>query len=254
MSAPPRWALSCANPVFPYTDPPLPAYPGTRGAADLQNPLASLEAWKAACLTSGQVGNCAFLNYATNPGAIVPSVDCGAVQLPAGALLPSVPHSLSVDGATVKTVCFDNFKAKGQDRLCIFQSFADGNVNVEQMEPATRARNLRALIEGYAQEVPAAAPAQQRYCLHHGDQASVGWTHLHVFDQSLPAGSWPDGLSPANAYCATWQGDAQRTAAALDGAVAALWRNNTACLKAQLAPYDRACPTATSPGPKCCAQ
>lgn len=248
----PHWAQSCANPVFPYTDPSLPAYPGTASGADLQNPLKTLQDWKASCLTSGQIGNCAFLNYATNPGATNPGVDCGAVKLPPGSLLPSVPHTVSVDGVTLETVCFDNFKAKGKDRLCIFQNFDDGNVNVEQMDPTRRARNLQALIDGYAQEVPPGVPPKQRFCLHHSDQASVGWTHMHVFDQSIPAGSWPDGLSIANAYCTEWQSDSKTTAKALDDAVAVLWKNNTACLKDQLALYSVHCPLSASTGLACC--
>jgi hypothetical protein len=249
----PNWARSCANPVFPYTSPQLPAYPGTASGADLQNPLMTLQDWKTSCLSSGQIGNCAFLNYATNPGATGPSVDCGDIKLPPGSLLPSVGHASVVDGAAVKTVCFDNFKAKGQDRLCIFQNFQDGNVNVEQMDPTTRPRNLQGLIDGYAQEVAADVLQKQRFCLHHSDQASVGWTHLHVFDQSIPAGSWPDGLSTANAYCAVWQGDPKTTAKALDDAVAALWKNNAACLKDQLASYDRRC-DASATGLKCCSR
>jgi hypothetical protein len=113
----------------------------------------------------------------------------------------------------VGTVCFDNRQAPS-DRLCIFQDFRVGNVNVEQMDPATRAASLTKLIEGVGEEMSLEG---KMFCLHHGDEASVGWTHLHTFTPS--GGTWPDGLAPSNAYCSPYKGSAQATALALDGLV-----------------------------------
>jgi hypothetical protein len=243
---PPPWAKSCANPVFPYTNLPYPAYPG--------HPLSNLDDWKSRCLEDGQLGNCAFLNYATFPSDQTLKVDCHKLTKQPR-LLPSVPHTVSVGGVTLETVCFDNFKDKPDrwrpDRLCIFQNFVDGNVNVEQMGAETRARNLQALIEGYAQEVPVASLPEKRFCFHKANFASVGWTHMHVFDKAR-AHPWPDGLTEEEAYCSEWKGSGAQTAAALHAQVAAVCRNDPGCAKV-LPTYDLCCPSPSGETLACCA-
>jgi hypothetical protein len=198
-SPPPAWAQSCANPLKAYpakppAQPSYPAYPGYR--------LASQEQWREKCLgpQAQQPGNRAFQQYAAHPGA---------PAAPGAGTLASTAHA---HDPSYKTVCFDNPKHRG-DRLCIFQSFDVGNTNVEQMDPATRAAALAALVGGVGEEMDL---APKMFCLHHGDEASVGWTHLHTF---TPSGPWPDGLSPANAYCSAWRGSAAATAPALSAQV-----------------------------------
>ena len=215
MAAPPAWAQSCANPLTPYpakgVQPAYPAYPG--------HTLASQQQWQAECLGPlPQYGNCAFQHYAAHPGGpAIPGyptgVSCGGKTTQV-AIEASMAHD---ENASYKTVCFDNPKDAG-DRLCIFQSFSVGNVNVEQMEPSTRAAALAALIEGVGREIEL---APKTFCLHHGDEASVGWTHLHTFTPPASPSAWPDGLAPSNAYCTAWQGSAAATAQTLDAEVRA---------------------------------
>jgi hypothetical protein len=217
MSTAPPWAQSCANPLKPYpakgTQPSYPAYPG--------HPLTSQQQWQDECLGPlPQYGNCAFQYYAAHPGGpAIPGypggsgISCGSKTTRVN-IEASTAHD---EDATYKTVCFDNPKDVG-DRLCIFQSFAVGNVNVEEMEPSTRAAALAALIEGVGHEMEL---GPKMFCLHHGDEASVGWTHLHTFTPPPPPSAWPDGLAPSNAYCAAWQGSAASTAQALDAQVRA---------------------------------
>lgn len=173
-------------------------------------PLTNLEEWKTKCLGPKQYGNCAFQQYAqrgTAPGQT--NVPCPADVGGSTDLLESVQ-----DGPAV---CFANRK-DASDILCIFQDFGTGNVNAEQMAPATRASNLDKLIQGAAEYNKQVLTKQdltkKRFCLHRGEWASVGWTHLHTFDDTNS--SWPDGLSDKNAYCTTWKGSTLGTAQALD--------------------------------------
>jgi hypothetical protein len=108
-------------------------------------------------------------------------------------------------------VCFDNPKAP-YDKLCIFQNFATGNVNVEQMDPGNALEtNLSKLIGGSQQN--SGSLNGMRMCLHHGNQASVGWTHLHTFPASGPQ---PDGLVDGQtAYCVDFSGDVAAAAKSL---------------------------------------
>lgn len=188
---------SCANPL---------QYPGYR--------LASQAQWQQKCLgQASQKGNCAFQYYAAHPGGppIPQGVSCGG-ETTGVHISATTAHN---DDPVYKTVCFDNY-LNPSDRLCIFQSFDVGNTNVEQMSASTRAEALAALIQGVGQEMPL---DNKMFCLHHGDVASVGWTHLHTFTPPPPPGAWPDGLAPSNAYCSAWKGSALATAQALSAQV-----------------------------------
>jgi hypothetical protein len=203
----PSWTKSCANPLLPYpssTDPnnSHPMYPGYPGKY-----ISDITAWQTSCLGPKQYGNCAFQQYAQNPGKAITGFNCGP-DIGTTDLLESALHRMDKKPSSV---CFANRK-DSSDLLCIFQEFEIGNVNAEQMKPESRASNLAALILGAnAQE---GGLANKRFCLHRGEWASVGWTHLHTFDASKSA--WPDGLSDSNAYCSTWKGSAEDTAKALD--------------------------------------
>lgn len=179
-----------------------PAYPGKK--------LKTLDVWKKFCIKKDQPGNCAFLNYATHPGEQTQRVSCKGTR---PELVPSQPHTVNVDGTKIKTVCFDNIQDKG-DRLCILKSFTRGNVNVEQMSPSTRAKNLRALIESYAREQTL---DNKMFCLHKGRWASVGWTHMHIFKKNAP----PKDLNQkeTRAYCSEYKKTPRETAEALHALV-----------------------------------
>lgn len=214
--APPAWAQCCANPIKPYPPKPgqqsYPPYPTFR--------LTSQEEWQANCLGPlPQYGNCAYQYYAAHPGGPPipghlqggPGISCGGATTGVD-IYASTAHD---DDPLYKSVCFDNPKAQ-YDRLCIFQSFDVGNTNVEQMSPSTRAEALAALIRGVGQEMPLESKI---FCLHHGDEATIGWTHLHTFTPLSPPKAWPDGLDPTNAYCSAWKGSALATAQALSAQV-----------------------------------
>jgi len=167
--------------------------------------------WETKCLGPKQYGNCAFQHYAQRGTANAQkNVPCpGEVGGPTD-LLASNQHG-GPDPKSVQSVCFANRK-DASDLLCIFKDFVIGNVNAEQMDASSRATNLDALVQGaQAQEVDL---TKKRFCLHRGEWASVGWTHLHTFDDTNSP--WPDGLSDKNAYCTTWKGSTLGTAQALD--------------------------------------
>lgn len=208
---PPAWAQCCANPLKPYSGTPWPAYPG--------HAVSSLSQWKAECLGPlPQFGNCAYAYYASHPGGPETTTSCGQAK------------DVKIEASTAHkgTVCFDNPKAPSSnpDRLCIFTDFMEGNVNAEQMNPGTRQQSLEKLFQSFSDENQMGLQGKT-FCLHHGDQASVGWTHMHSFNTS---GTWPDGLSAKTAYCVPWKGTVQGTASAMEACLMAGPNNTQACV------------------------
>lgn len=210
---PPSWTHSCANPVcaYPPKPPSQPTYPKFPGVE-----LNTLDDWKASCLASGtpgssqinQYGNCSFLLYAQQ----VPPTKSGTCKVPGFADIAGVEVEASklADGI----VCFPNRK-EPQDNLCIFQDFTIGNVNVEQMtnwgSPSVTelTGKLQHLFDGAAQNSDSKSLNGMTVCLHHGDEASVGWTHVHIFDAQKFSKAFPDGLQDGvNAYCEPYSGAA----------------------------------------------
>lgn len=177
-------AGSCADPS---------RYPGF--------PLTSLDLWEKSCLPSP--GNCAFRHYAANPGGRPGTITEDVCED------MSIKASIGHEVGGIKSVCFVNIRDP-RDRLCIFQDFDVGNVNVEQMERGSLQKNLASLVGAVRQEMRLDS---MRFCLHRGSHASVGWTHLHTFDRELPTP--PDGIDATNAYCVDYRGSPEETAEAL---------------------------------------
>jgi len=252
------WRQSCANPVFHYADQgkPYPAYPG--------HAIDSYAQWNQECIQDplikenlSQYGNCAFDAYVKvsrdaagrHSGSPVDPVTgkrkadntCGGTT--------GKPFSVPLEESTMRVVggtpavCFVNFKDEERDHLCIFKNFSDGNVNVEQMDPARRVKKLSKLIEAAALDLPGGDIAQKRLCFHHGDQASVGWTHMHTFDQALDVKDWPDELADTNAYCVEYRGSAEATAQDMEKKIAArLCKNQPECVAQHLTGDNYCCP------------
>jgi hypothetical protein len=223
--APPSWAKCCANPLLQYTGLPYPGFPGCT--------VCDLPTWEKHCATSEQFGNCSFLGYsiaqrpdghhapASELTAPIPGTTC-----PGSASDPiKLEQSYLTDNGVI---CFDNRK-DSNDRLCIFKDFKTAGVNAEQIgSPAAATSVLTTLIQGAGMDQQVSKKSSmdgKRVCLHYGDQASVGWTHMHVFDPKVTP--MPDGvcdylLTPdkctkekATAYCADYNNGATSTAATL---------------------------------------
>lgn len=206
--AAPSWTHCCASPTCAYpakppSQPQYPAFPGVQ--------LDTISDWQSKCLASGtlgkdqvnQYGNCSFLLYAQQvaPGGM----KNGTCKVPGFAEITGVEVEASKVANGV--VCFPNRKEQNDD-LCIFQDFSMGNVNVEQMtswaspDVNDLTQKLQKLFDGAAMTTDQKSLAGKTVCLHHGDEASVGWTHVHIFDlKDFPHG-FPDGLQDGtNAYC-----------------------------------------------------
>lgn len=206
MTDAPNWTHSCASPTCKYPPkPPQPGYP-----AFPEHTVNTLQDWRNSCLVSNkgkvlQYGNCAFYNYANQ--TFPEGSDQGSCTLP-GVATPSITGVRLLPSKLSKgIVCFNNSKDES-DRLCIFKDFSVGNTSVDQMaSTSSNAADLESklglIIDGAKSDAPSSSLNGKMLCFHHGDEASVGWTHMHIFDPPSDA-KYPDGLDNSNAYCRSY--------------------------------------------------